>query len=152
MKKIAVFLVLLFLLPVAIARGQNPEPLDNAGLQEIIAKNSGKVIMLNFFATWCPPCRTEVPELVKLRNAWPESKLVILGLSVDQNADPVPGFIKKTGINYPVYMAESSITDAYGVSNVPHNAFIAPNGQLVVSEPGMASEPVLAKLVGDLLK
>ncbi|MBD5642244.1 MAG: TlpA family protein disulfide reductase [Desulfovibrio sp.] len=151
MKRVLIALLLLALLPCA-AFADNPPEINNAQLQEMIAKNSGKVIMINFFATWCPPCRAEIPELAKLRASLPESRLLLIGLSVDQNPIVVEPFMKQTGINYPVFMAGQSITDAYGVSSVPHNAFIAPDGKLVISEPGMANEEVLKKVVSDLLK
>ena len=151
MKRVLIALLLLALLPCA-AFADNPPEINNAELQEMIAKNSGKVIMINFFATWCPPCRAEIPELAKLRASLPESRLLLIGLSVDQNPIVVEPFMKQTGINYPVFMAGQSITDAYGVSSVPHNAFIAPDGKLVISEPGMANEEVLKKVVSDLLK
>ena len=151
MKRVLIALLLLALLPCA-AFADNPPEINNAELQEMIAKNSGKVIMINFFATWCPPCRAEIPELAKLRASLPESRLLLIGLSVDQNPIVVEPFMKQTGINYPVFMAGQSITDAYGVSSVPHNAFIAPDGKLDISEPGMANEEVLKKVVSDLLK
>lgn len=151
MKKILIALVLFFLTPLP-AFAEDPPELDNTQLQEMIAKNRGKVIMINFFATWCPPCRAEVPEIAKLRSSYPESKLLILGLSVDQNPGVVPSFMKQTGINYPVFMAQQTITDAYGVGSIPHNAFIAPDGKLVISEPGIANEDVLKQVVSSLLK
>lgn len=151
MKKALIALLLLAILPCA-AFAEDPPELNNAALQQMIAKNRGKAIMINFFATWCPPCRAEIPEITKLRGSYPESRLLIVGLSVDQDAAVVGPFMKQTGINYPVFMAGQSITDSYGVSSVPHNAFIAPDGKLVISEPGMANEEVLRKVVSDLLK
>ncbi len=108
--------------------------------------------MLNFFATWCPPCRVELPELVKLREDYPQDKLMIIGLSVDENAAPVESFIKNAGVNYPVYIAGQEITDSYNISSVPHNAFFAPDGSLIISEPGMAETSVLKRVVNDLMK
>lgn len=149
MKKLILAVLCMMLLPLCVSAA-NLENIDNAGLQALIANNRGKVIMLNFFATWCPPCRAEIPELVKLRKSWPESKLMIVGLSVDENKGAVPAFLEKTGVNYPVYMAARNVTDAYSVTSVPHNAFIAPDGKLIISEPGMADVNVLKQVVSDL--
>lgn len=149
MKKILLPLLLALFLPLAV-QAQTPAGIDNAALQQLLAKNRGKVVMLNFFATWCPPCRAEIPEIVKMRNAFPEAKLLVIGLSVDEKNAPVTSFMEKTGINYPVYMADRSVTDAYGISSVPHNAFYAPDGKLIISEPGMASAEVLDQVVSDL--
>lgn len=148
MKKILCLLLFLFLPFTALAA--EPPSLDNAALQSMIKQNRGTVIMLNFFATWCPPCRKEIPELIALRKKFTDKKLLLIGLSVDENAAPVEPFVEKYGINYPVFMAQRSVTDAYNVSSVPHNVFIAPTGELVISEPGMADSSVLDKVVSDL--
>lgn len=150
MKKL-VLLLLVLLLPVS-AFSAAPESLDRAGLDSLLANNRGKVIMLNFFATWCPPCRAEIPEIVKMRKAFPQDKLLVVGLSVDADTAAVAPFMARHGMDYPVYLAQPSITDAYNVSSVPHNVFIARDGSLVISEPGMADANVLDQVVRDLLK
>lgn len=151
MKKLFLILLCLCLLPIC-AQGADLPTMDNAALNSLLEKNRGKVIMVNFFATWCPPCKAEIPEITKLRSAWPEDKLMIIGLSVDENKAEVPPFIKQLKVNYPVYMADKDITDNYKVTSVPHNAFFAPDGQLIISEPGMADEAVLRQVVSDLSK
>lgn len=151
MKKLLLFLCALLILP-GLALAAEPAPIDSAGLNALMAKNRGKVVMLNFFATWCPPCRAEIPEIVKMRKKFPEDKVAVIGLSVDETANVVEPFMAKTGINYPVYMATKEITDAFRVSQVPHNAFFDPAGKLVISEPGMADANVLDQVVQDLMK
>ena len=151
MKKILSLLVLAVFFPVLACAASIPT-LDNAGLTDILEKNRGKVVLLNFFATWCPPCRVELPELKNLREAVPDKELLIVGLSVDEEESPVPEFIKEAGVNYPVYMADKSITDKYGIQSVPHNIFFAPNGSLEVSEPGMAETRILEAVIDDLKK
>ncbi|MDE6735248.1 MAG: TlpA family protein disulfide reductase [Desulfovibrio sp.] len=153
MKRIALALIISLLLPcAALAAADTAIPtMDQAGLTALLEKNKGKVVILNFFATWCPPCRVEIPELVKVRDAYPESELLLVGLSVDETSAPVVPFIKKAGVNYPVYMAAQDVTDAYRVTSVPHNAFFARDGHLVISEPGMAEAHVIRELVDELL-
>ncbi|WP_165077291.1 MULTISPECIES: TlpA disulfide reductase family protein [unclassified Desulfovibrio] len=153
MKRIALAFLISLLLPcAALAAADTAIPtLDQAGLTGLLEKNKGKVVILNFFATWCPPCRVEIPELVKVREAYPESELLLVGLSVDETSAPVVPFTKKAGVNYPVYMAAQDVTDAYRVTSVPHNAFFARDGHLVISEPGMAEAHVIRELVDDLL-
>lgn len=151
MKKILLLLVMMMLAPFAGQAAEIPS-LDQAGLVKLLETNRGKVILVNFFATWCPPCRAEIPEIVKLRNKYPQDRLMVVGLSVDDTPAPLPDFLKQTGIDYPVYMAGPDITGAYNVSSVPHNAFIAPDGRLIISEPGMADENVLVQVTEDLLK
>ena len=103
MKRIALALLFCLLLPCAArAAGDSPLPsLDRAGLETLLQKNKGKVVLLNFFATWCPPCRMEIPELVRVRDAYPADQLLLVGLSVDDDSAPVVPFIKKAGVNIP---------------------------------------------------
>lgn len=151
MKKLAMCLCLCLLLPAA-ALAAEIQALDKAALDKILESNRGKVIMLNFFATWCPPCRVELPELVKLRDAYPDSEFMIYGLSVDEDKSAVPAFIEMAGVNYPVYMANKDITDSYNITSVPHNTFFTKDGKIIISEPGMAETGVLKKVVNDLLE
>lgn len=154
MKRIAFVLLFCLLLPVnVLAEGESGlQPLNQAGLKALLEKNRGKLIMLNFFATWCPPCRMEIPELVKVRKAYPESDMLLVGLAVDEDKRPVEPFIKQAGINYPVYLAGRDASNAYGVTSVPHNVFIAKDGHVVISEPGLADANVVRQVIDELLK
>ena len=103
------------------------------------------------FATWCPPCRVEIPELIKTSKAYADKGVLIISLAVDEDAAPVAPFVKKMGMDYPVYLAGRDITRAYQVSSIPHNAFYAKDGTLVLSEPGMADESMLKMVIDKLL-
>lgn len=94
MKKIFLPLLLCLLLPCA-AWAETLPSLNLAGLTDLLAKNKGKVVMLNFFATWCPPCRVEIPELIKTSKAYADKGVVIISLSVDEDPAPVLPFVKK---------------------------------------------------------
>ena len=88
MKKVLLPLLLCLLLPCsALAAAADAVPkLNLSGLTDLLAKNKGKVVMLNFFATWCPPCRMEIPELVKMHKKYEGKDVVIISLSVDEKA------------------------------------------------------------------
>jgi len=64
---------------------------------------AGKVIILNVWATWCPPCRKEMPDLIRLSRLLPANKFTVMGLSVDNNADDVRAFIKEYHIPFPIF-------------------------------------------------
>src|SRR5260370_17029028 len=85
-----------------------------------IADGKGKVVILNFWATWCPPCREEIPELVKLQQAY-KDKLLIIGASEDDDGpQKVQQFVQRFGMNYPIVMATKELIDNYaGVPPVP---------------------------------
>ena len=124
--------------------------LNQTKLAEMIKNNSDKVIMLNFFATWCPPCKVEIPELNKLRKTFPEKDFLLIGLSVDEDKNAVQPFLQNNNVDYPVYLAARDIIAAYGISSVPHNAFYAKGGKLVISEPGLADLEIMKKVVENI--
>lgn len=80
----------------------------------------GKVIILNFWATWCMPCRQEIPSLVKLQKKY-QNDVVVLGISMDTNGpDVVPDFVDRFGINYPVLYGDGRVANRYGgVTGIP---------------------------------
>ena len=153
MKKIILPLLLCLLLPCAAFAASSPVPsLNLAGLTDLLAKNKGKVIMLNFFATWCPPCQVEVPDLVAVNKKFAGKDVLIISLSVDEDEKVVVPFMKKMGMDYPVYMAGRDITKAFQVSSIPHNVFYAKDGQRVISEPGIADTEMMEMVFNKLLE
>lgn len=150
MKKFIMALVLMFLFSAQASAG-GYSTMSGGELDSFLEENRGKVIMLNFFATWCPPCRAEIPELVNLRSDYSTNELQILGLSVDEDAAAVAPFVDKAQVNYPIFMAGRDITDKLSVTSVPHNVFYDKNGKMIISEPGMADEKILKQVVSDLL-
>src|SRR5690242_2478146 len=75
----------------------------------------GKVVILDFWATWCPPCRAEIPGLIELQKQYGKQGLAVIGVSVDQDgASAVKAFAQKFGMNYPVLLADPKVVQAYG--------------------------------------
>ncbi|MFZ3214523.1 MAG: TlpA disulfide reductase family protein [Candidatus Acidiferrales bacterium] len=100
----------------------------------------GKVVFVNFWATWCPPCRAEIPILIDLANRY-KDRLQIVGVSVD-DGDPedVKQFVKEAGINYPVVMASHAILAEYGgVPALPTMFVVNPDGNVVQKHEGLYS-------------
>ncbi|MGE9986256.1 TlpA family protein disulfide reductase [Desulfovibrio sp. SGI.169] len=150
MKKLFLPLLLCLLLPCA-AWAEGLPSLNLAALTDLLTQNRGRVVVLNFFATWCPPCRVEIPELIRTDKAYAGKDVLIISLAVDEDAAPVAPFVKKMGMEYPVYLVGRDITRAYRVSSIPHNAFYAKDGALALSEPGMADENMLKMVIDKLL-
>lgn len=151
MKRLSLALLFVLLLP-ALASAASLESLDRKGLSEVLAANKGKAIMLNFFATWCPPCRLEIPDLVKVHEKYADKGVVIIGLSVDEDKDAVPGFLEKLGVKYPVHMADKSITRAFGISSIPFNVFIDKKGDVVLAGSGLVEHKDLVEIFDKLLE
>src|SRR5437762_83474 len=129
--------------PVVVRFASNPEPAPKIVVQDLSGKSTsmddlkGKVVLVNFWATWCPPCRAEIPELIKLQEQH-KDRLQIIGVSEDDEADTVHDFVKKYGINYPVVMATPELIQAYGgVAALPTTFVVDPEGRVVQRHLGM---------------
>jgi thiol-disulfide isomerase/thioredoxin len=98
----------------------------------------GKVVLLSFWATWCGPCREEIPELISLQTQY-KDRLQIIGISEDDDPpEKVAQFAQKNGMNYPIVMATDKITDAYGgVPALPTNFVIDPQGRVMQRHTGV---------------
>ena len=152
MKKVILALLLCLALPCSSLAAPSVPSLNLVGLTDMLAKNKGKVIMLNFFATWCPPCRVEIPELVSVRKKYAEKDVLIISLSLDEDAKVVPPFVEKMKMTYPVFMADRDIAKAFKITQIPHNAFYSRDGQLILSEPGMADAEMVEMVFKKLLE
>lgn len=122
----------------------NPSPAppflvnDLQGQPISTAEFHGHVVLLNFWATWCPPCRMEIPELEKLQSRY-KDQLQVIGVSMD-DAPPqaVAQFAAKAGINYSIVMGSAEIEKEYGgVPALPTNFIIAPDGKVVQKHVGL---------------
>lgn len=101
---------------------------DLQGNTYSIAGQKGKKIVMDFWATWCPPCRAMVPDLIKLRNSRPADKLLLLGVS-DEPIDRLNRFAKEHNINYPVISHNRAMPAPYNqVTGLPTTFFIDSNG------------------------
>jgi thiol-disulfide isomerase/thioredoxin len=103
------------------------------------AEWQGHVVLLNFFATWCQPCREEIPELAELQKRY-KSQLQVVGVSLDDDATPaqVKQFAMRNGINYSIVMGSSEITKEYGgVPALPTNFIIDSHGRVVQKHVGL---------------
>ena len=92
----------------------------------------GKVIILNFFATWCPPCRHEVPDFVELYNEYNDDGLVIIGVAQDrEGVSAVKPFAEKNNITYPVLIDDGSASKLYGpIRAIPTTLIIDREGNI----------------------
>jgi thiol-disulfide isomerase/thioredoxin len=108
-----------------------------------LADYKGKVMLLNFWATWCGPCRAEIPDLVELQNKY-KDQLQIIGLVVDDDdQDAIKKFVGEFGINYPVAVATDELrTDYGGIPALPTSFLLDAEGRVVQKHEGLR-DPVL---------
>lgn len=132
--------------PHVVRFAAHPQPMpaflvnDLDGNPVSTAAWKGKVVFVNFWATWCPPCRAEIPILIDLQNRY-KDRLQIVGVSVD-DGDPadVKQFAKEAGINYPIVMADRAIVKEYGgVPALPTMFVVNPDGNVVQKHEGLFS-------------
>ena len=127
---------------IRFAKDPTPTPpflvSDLNGRSVSTAQLKGKVVLVNFWATWCPPCREEIPELVSLQEKYKDG-LQIIGVSMDEDASPgeVRAFAAKAGINYPVVMGKDIAKEYGGVPALPTSFVVNRDGGVVQKHVGI---------------
>lgn len=114
---------------------------------------AGKVVVLNFWATWCPPCRLEIPGFIDFQNKHDKKDVVIVGVSLDQTGTAgVKEFAEKMKMNYPLVMGNAEIVEAYGgIQAIPTTFIIDREGQIRNVHRGYLTKSALEKAVKPLL-
>jgi thiol-disulfide isomerase/thioredoxin len=109
----------------------------------------GKTVMLDFWATWCGPCRASMPSMEKLYKDYKDRGLIVLAVNVAEDLAVVDEFLKKTPIAYPVVLSgESKILETYQVNAYPTFVLIGPDGKVVAHEIGFNGPEMLQKMIG----
>jgi len=142
MKILSTLCALTLLTCPLLARAQGPQP-SPVGIQFTavdgrtvdLAKLRGKVVLIDFWATWCPPCRAEVPHVVEAYNQFHDKGFEVIGISLDQNKEALIEFTKKNGMSWPQYFDgkgwENEISRKNGIESIPAMWLIDKQGQVV---------------------
>jgi len=100
----------------------------------------GKAVLLNFWATFCGPCKVEMPWLVELQKQYGPQGLQIVGVALDDSGkDTIQKYAKEMGVNYTILQGQDSVGDAYGAVGLPATFYIDRNGKIVDSALGLVS-------------
>ena len=116
-------------------------------------KLAGQGYIVNFFGSWCPFCRREIPEMVALQEKYEKMGFTFIGMAYKDNEKSMPDFIWEQSINYPVIMADKSILDSFGlhvkggISSVPLLFAISRDGRLLAVERGAQTRADLEQVV-----
>jgi len=128
---------------------------DLAGIRQPLSRWRGKVLVVNFWATWCPPCRTEIPEFIKLQTKYGAQGLQFVGIAIDETAK-VQAFSDQMGINYPVLVGDLdavALSQATGnrLGGLPYTLILDRSGKIVATELGGLSTAKLEATLEPLL-
>jgi len=128
-------------------------PDENSKLQKL-NQWQGKIIVLNFWATWCPPCREEMPELSALNTQYQNKNVIILGIAIDE-IGLIQEFVKENKLSYPLLAAEDSGMElAAGLGNnkgvLPYTVIIRPDGTVAKTYLGRVTKPLLEDTLNKL--
>lgn len=125
---------------------------DMNGAAVRLSDYKGKVIILNFWATWCGPCQTEIPELVATYDHYKDRDVVLLGVSVDDPAEALQKYAKEKGMNYPVLLMQDDLDAAYGpIFGVPITFFIGRDGEIARKHLGPITKEQVEREIKALL-
>ena len=125
--------------------------IDGGGLFKRITAEKGKVVVVNVFASWCPPCRDEIPGLVNVRRAYPEDKVLLLGVSVDKEPKALANYMGEMHMNYPVLLAKGDFIQRIRVRAVPQLLIYNKLGELVFNHQGLMDEADIRDSIDEIL-
>ncbi len=113
----------------------------------------GKVVLLDFWATWCDPCREEIPHLVELQQKYGDRGLQIIGVSMDDSPEPARTFYRQFHMNYPVVMGNAETGELYGgVLGLPIGFLINRDGRIYAKHIGATDPAVFEREILSLLQ
>jgi|SRR5580700_2542221 cytochrome c biogenesis protein CcmG/thiol:disulfide interchange protein DsbE len=125
---------------------------DLDGRKVTLSNYRGKVVLLDFWATWCGPCRTEIPHFVEMQNQYGPQGFQVIGISMDDDAKPVREFALQYKLNYPVAVGDDKLADRFGgVLGLPVNFIIDRQGRIHAKYLGATDVSVFDSDVKGLL-
>ena len=128
---------------------------DENGKPQNLKQYTGKIVVLNFWATWCEPCREEMPELSALHETYKDKNVVVLGIAVDEAA-AIKDFVKETKVSYPLLVADMQgmeIASHLGndKSVLPYTVIIKADGSVAKTYFGRVTKPLLEQTLSKLI-
>ncbi len=160
-KFIAFFLIFAFLISCNNRNEQSESETTNnnskklsvftiKNLSHILKTSKNKIVIVNFWSTWCPECRKEIPDFIQFYDEFKDN-VTLIGLALDENEDDVINFIKISKINYPIFLCSKSLAEHFMIQAIPVT-YIFKNGKFLFSHLGAYSYSQLKSDILALLK
>lgn len=129
---------------------------ENGETRQFSKVTDGKVVFLNFWGTWCPPCRREIPDIIEISKDLKDKDFIIVGVAMERNPnnamDKVKNYVKAKGIPYINVLANQQIVSAYGgVQAVPTTIIIDKNGNIAERIVGMRNKAQFMQSINNVL-
>ena len=123
---------------------------DMAGMTHQLSQYKGKWVLVNYWATWCPPCLEEVPDLVNLYDRRKDRDLMVIGVVFDyKTTKEVARYVDDMLMSYPVVLGDNAVTAQMGTAEVLPTTFIYnPQGELVKVKRGLITKEYIEKMIG----
>ena len=164
MKKIKILLFFILLISFIACRNNKPKTESNIhpnknktlktftfeNLKNVLHNGKKRILILNFWATWCPSCRKEIPDFIQFYDEF-KDKVTLIGLALDESEADVENFIKLAKINYPIYICDKRLAEHFMVQAIPVT-FVFKDGKYVYSHVGEYPYYQLKSDISQLLK
>ena len=124
--------------------------MDHIGILKTINGSKARVVVINFWATWCGACRIEFKELEAVRREFSEEDLLMFGVSMDEDPAAYKNFLRKTTFSYPVYLGAQSVCALFRVEAIPKLMVYNKKGALALSHEGFLSSSKLSRIITEL--
>jgi peroxiredoxin len=126
---------------------------DSSGKDVKLADLKGKVVLLNFWATWCEGCQVEIPWFVDFQKEYASQGLVVVGISMDDDGwKSVKPWIKEKGVNYPIVIGNDRLGKQYGLIGMPLTALVDREGRIADLHNGVVEKTATQQKIRDLLE
>ena len=129
--------------------------LKNINGDEIkLSDYKGKTVVMNFFATWCPPCKSELPGFMKTKENYKDKEAVFLFIDVQESSDTVKSFVDDRGYTdmNPLLDSEGSVSEKYGIRGIPRTFILDKEGNIAFSHEGYLDDAALESAIDSVLK
>ncbi len=145
----AILIAILFGMQAVAYAANNFALTDMAGKKHTLSQYKGKWVVVNYWATWCPPCLEEVPDLVALYDSRKNKDVMMFGIAFDyQSAKEVADYVDDMLMSYPIVLGDDQVTKQIGYSEVLPATFIYnPSGKLVKTKRGLVTKQYLEAIM-----